>query len=265
MATYVQKVVPAITAFGIAISLAAPALAQYSAPYNNNYNNNFNRNTTYTPPANNRYYQGQVQYVPAGVTFPVTLNTSISTDVARPGDTVQAVLNQPINLGNSMIPPGSIVLGTVTEARSGGFMGRSGMLGVKFNRLRTPSGQEVPMAAHIVGGIGKYAPVANGADTFRGETWKTKAGQATVRGLVGAGTGAALGTAIGAIAGSHGSRGAALGRGAWSGAAIGSGLGVAQSVFLRKGKNVTIASGQQMDLQLDAPINLSVNPQYGAF
>lgn len=255
MATYVQKVVPAVTAFGMAMQLAVPALAQYN-PYNNN------TTSTYTPPV---YQQGRVQYVPAGLTFPVTLQTSISTDVARSGDQVQATLNQPIMLGNSQIPAGTIVMGTVTDARSGGFMGRAGMLGVKFNRLRTPNGQEVPMSAHIVGGIGKYVPTANGSDTFAGETWKTKAGQAGVRGLIGAGTGAALGTAIGAIAGSHGTRGRAVGRGAWSGAAIGGGVGVAQSLLLRKGKNVTIASGQSMDLQLDAPISLSLNTQYGAF
>ncbi len=255
MATYEQKVLPAITALGMAIQLTAPAFAQYN-PYNSN------SNTTYTPP---NYQQGQVQYVPAGVTFPVTLNTSISTDVARPGDTVQAMLSQPINLGNGVVPAGSTIIGSVTEARQGGFMGRAGMLSVKFNRLRTPNGQEVPMSAHIVGGIGKYLPVAAQSDTFAGETWKTKAGQAGIRGLVGAGTGAALGTAIGAIAGSHGTRGRALGRGAWSGAAIGGGLGVTQSLLLRKGKNVTIASGTNMDLQLDAPITLSSNAQYGAF
>lgn len=260
MATYVQKAVPAITAFGMVVSLAVPAFAQYSPNSYNSFNTNTNTNSNYNP------YQGRVQYIPAGLTFPVTLSTSISTDVARPGDTVQAMLNQPINLGNGMLPAGSVVMGTVTEARSGGFMGRSGMLGVKFNRLRTPNGQDVPMSAHIVGGIGKYMPVAAQSDTFAGETWKTKAGQAAVRGLVGAGTGAALGTAIGAIAGSHGTRGAALGRGAWSGAAIGGGLGVTQSLLLRKGKNVTIASGQQMQLQLDAPMSLSLNgPQYGAF
>lgn len=261
MATYVQKVVPVITAFGIAMQLAAPAFAQYSTPYpTNQYQPN--SNTAYTPPT---YQQGSAQYVPAGVTFPVQLNTSISTDVARPGDTIQAMLSEPINLGNSVIPAGSVISGNVTESRSGGFMGRAGMLSVKFNKLRTPNGHEVPMSAHVVGGIGKYLPIAAQSDTFAGETWKNKAGQATVRGLVGAGTGAALGTAIGAIAGSHGTRGRALGRGAWSGAAIGGGLGVTQSLILRKGKNVTIASGQRMDLQLDAPITLSSNPMYGAF
>ena len=120
------------------------------------------------------------------------------------------------------------------------------------------------MTAHIVGGVGKYTDVGSDqSDSFRGETWKTKAGQAAIRGAVGAGAGAALGTAIGAIASRGRSRG--VGRGAWSGAAIGGGLGVAQSVLLRKGKNVLISSGQQMQLQLDAPMSVVSNVQTGAF
>ena len=284
MATYVQKLVPALAALGIAFQLTAPALAQYSTT------GNTNNNGAYTPPPTPNVQQGQVQYVPAGVTFPVTLSTAISTDVARPGDMVQAMLNQPINLGNGVIPAGTIVVGQVGTAKGGGFLGRAGQLGINFNRMRTPNGQEVPMAAHVVGSIGKYDP--NGGGVVAGETWKTKVGQGAIRGIAGAGLGAELGTAVGAIA-AKGSRGmqynpvygpyghqmgpvgyqpvmrggaaSGAGRGAWSGAAIGGGLGVVDSLLLRKGKNVNIASGTPMNLQLDAPITLSSNPQYGAF
>lgn len=260
MSMNMPKFLPAIAAFSIALQVAIPAGAQNYNGYGNAQSNNYGygANTATTP-----NLQGRVAYLPAGLTFPVQLQTSISTDVARPGDTVQATLSQPIQLGNSIIPAGSTIIGSVTNAKSGGFMGRSGMLTMKFNRLRTPSGLETPLSASIVGGVDNL--IANGTDTFRGETWKTKAGQAAIRGGIGAGTGAALGTAIGAIAGSHGTRGQALGRGAWSGAAIGGGLGVAQSLILRKGKNVVISSGQQMQLQLDAPVTLSQNVTMGAF
>jgi hypothetical protein len=58
--------------------------------------------------------------------------------------------------------------------------------------------------------------------------------------------------------------GAALGagRGAWSGAAIGGGVGLADSLLLRKGKNVDIHSGTPIQLQLDAPVQLD-RPPYG--
>jgi hypothetical protein len=196
----------------------------------------------------------------AGVVLPVQLQTSISTQAAQPGDMIQASMTDP----TGQLPAGTVLVGQVTDAKAGGFMGRSGMLGVKFTSMRTPDGQQVPITAHVVGGIGKYAD-ADGDGVVKGETWKTKVGQAAIRGAIGAGTGAALGTAVGAIAG-RGGRGA--GRGAWSGTAIGGGLGVADSLLLRKGKDVTIKSGTAMQVQLDAPVSLSgggVPPYTGAF
>ncbi len=222
----------------------------------------FNR-STYGGGGGGGMQRGRVVYAPAGLVMPVSLRTSISTQAAQSGDLIEANLTDSVNLGDSTIPAGTVLVGQVTDARAGGFMGRSGMLGVKFNTMRTADGQQVPITAHIVGGIGKFAET--GEDQFKGETWKTKVGQGAIRGGIGAGTGAALGTAIGAIAGRSGN---ATGRGAWSGAAIGGGLGVAQSVFLRKGKEVTIKSGTPMQVQLDAPVSLSgggTPPYSGAF
>ncbi len=204
----------------------------------------------YNPPT----MQGRVVYAPAGLTIPATLSTSIASDVARAGDLIQATITQPIVLGESQIPSGSVLIGQVSDANPGKMLGRSGAMEIKFNRLRLADGQEVPFTAHLVGGVDKYKDSGNDkSDLFKGETWKGKAVQAGVRGLIGAGTGAALGTAVGAIAG--GGRG--VGRGAWSGAAIGGGVGVAQSLILRKGANVRIASGTPISLQLDAPMQFT--------
>lgn len=235
-------------------------------------NDQYNRNTGGPPPQQGGYggyppqggmQRGRVAYAPAGLVMSATLNTSIATQAAQPGDLIQATIGQSVLLGDSQIPTGSVLIGSVTEAKSGGYLGRSGSLSVKFNRLRTPDGVETPITAHIEGGVGKYKD-ANGNDTFKGETWKTKVGQGVIRGGIGAGAGAALGTAVGAIAG--GGRGA--GRGAWSGTAIGAGVGVLDSLVLRKGKDVVIPSGQQIQIQLDAPVSISVGgpaPYTGAF
>ncbi len=228
----------------------------------------YNRNTG--APQQQAYGQqpvqrGRVCYAPAGLVIPAALDISISTQAAQSGDFVQASINQAVFLGDSQIPAGSKLIGQVTDAKGGGFLGRAGTLGIKFNRLRTPDGIETPITAHIQGGIGKYGDKGSDqSDVFRGETWKTKAGQAAIRGGIGAGAGAALGTAVGAIAG--GGRG--VGRGAWSGTAIGAGVGVADSLLLRKGKDVVISSGQQIQVQLDAPMSISIGgnaPYSGAF
>jgi hypothetical protein len=195
-------------------------------------------------------YQGRVTFAPTGLIIPITLSSGISTTVAKPGDIVQAAVSQTIMLGDSAIPVGSVIMGTITDAQAGKMLGRTGELGIKFNRLRTPDGIETPISAHLVGGIGKYT---GSADVVKGETWKTKALQAGVRGAIGAGTGAALGTAVGAIAG--GGRG--VGKGAWSGTAIGAGAGVAQSLLLRKGTDINVAAGTAMQIQLDAPVSIA--------
>lgn len=236
----------------------------YAQPAQYSQYDQYNRATTpggYGAPVQ----RGRVAYAPAGLTIPAALDISISTQAAQSGDFIQATISQAVFLGDAQIPAGSKLIGQVTEAKGGGFLGRAGTLGIKFNRLRTPDGVETPITAHIQGGIGKYNDKgSDGSDVFKGETWKTKAGQAAIRGGLGAGLGAALGTGVGAIAG--GGRGA--GRGAWSGTAIGAGVGVADSLLLRKGKDVVISSGSQITVQLDAPMSVSLGgpaPYTGAF
>ncbi len=213
--------------------------------------------TTTTSSGSYPYYrQGRVAYIPAGMMMPVTVNTSISSQSARVGDKIEASLAQPINLGDTEIPAGSLLLGQVTDAVPGARMSHSGNLGLKFTKLRTPDGVETPITAHIVGTLGKFQ-LASGAqsDVFRGETTKQKVEKAAIHGAIGAGSGALLGTVIGAIAG-HG-RGA--GRGAIAGLGLGAGLGVAESLMLRKGDNVNLGSGDAFNLQLDAPATVATS------
>lgn len=199
------------------------------------------------------FRQGRVTYAPAGLVIPISLSSGIATQVAKAGDLIQASVSQTVMLGDSTIPAGSTIIGSITDASAGRMLGRAGSLDIKFNRLRTPDGTETPISAHLIGGIGKYAGSGDDDTTLKGETWKTKVGQGAIRGAIGAGTGAALGTAVGAIAG--GGRG--VGRGAWSGTAIGATAGVAQSLILRKGKDVLIPAGTAMQLQLDAPVTIA--------
>jgi hypothetical protein len=197
-----------------------------------------------------QFQQGGVAYAQAGTTISVALRTSISTQVAKEGDFIEAAVTQAVPLGGyASIPAGSVVAGQITSAEAGRRLSRSGALSITFNQLRLPSGVTVPIQAHLASGVGKYKEKDNGQ--LRGEGGKAKLGQTAIRGGLGAGLGAALGTGVGAIAGG----GYGAGMGAWSGAAIGGGLGVGD-MLLRKGRDVTIQSGTTMDIQLDQPVTI---------
>jgi len=233
------------------LSSAPPVAAQAPMP-------SYNNSATFQAqsPAAPVYAQGRVVYAPAGMVIPATLKTSVSSELARAGDVIQAEVSQAIILGDTQIPVGTTLLGQVSDAEAGKYLGRTGSMAITFTRLRTPDGMEAPITAHIMGTVDKYATTGTQGDTLKGETWKGKVVQAGVRSLVGAGTGAALGTAVGAIA--NGGRGA--GRGAWSGTAIGAGVGLAQSLLLRKGSNVTVPSGTPIKLQLDSALQMAASP-----
>jgi hypothetical protein len=105
----------------------------------------------------------------------------------------------------------------------------------------------------------KYTEEGANSDNFKGEGTRVKVEDAALRGAIGAGAGALLGTTIGAIA----SRGYGTGRGAVAGVALGGALGVADSLLLRKGRDVNVGSGQALKLQLDAPASISLNGNSG--
>ena len=201
--------------------------------------------------------QAKIVYIPAGMTIPIVLSRPLSSMNARNGDPIEAVVAQDINLGNAVIPRNAGVLGVVTEAEAGGRMAHAGRLGLKFNRLVMPDGSQAPIQAHIVGGIEKYDEVGPpDSDVYKGERSSGSIKNAAIAGGIGAGAGAVSGTVIGAIAGGR----YGVGRGAIAGLALGSGLGVAESVLLRRFKDVNVNSGQQLRLQMDSAARLAVPP-----
>lgn len=203
------------------------------------------------------HYQESV--ATGGLTIPIVLDTSISTQAAKPGDYIQAHVGQNISLsGAGYIPSGTVVTGSVTASKPGRWAERSGLLTISFDQMRLPNGISIPISAHLVGDIGKYK---NNNDTVRGEGMGTKLMNLGIRGGLGAGLGAALGTAVGGIAGG----GYGCGRGAWSGAAIGGGIGALDSLVLRRGRDVIIHGGTPMQLQLDDAVSIPGSPSTPAY
>ena len=210
--------------------------------------------TTPTP-----YAKARVIFVPAGLVMPLKLNTSLSSQVSKVGDTVMAKLTDSVNLGDAVIPADTIITGHVTKSSTGTYKSQSGRLGVKFTSIRTPDGVETPITAHIVGSLGSFQAVQEGSDEFRGETGNTKVKKALVDTAIGAGSGAVLGLTIGAISG--GGRG--VGRGMVAGTAFGAGAGLLAS-YLLKGKDVSVSSEQTVKLQLDQPARFAMASFSGA-
>lgn len=100
----------------------------------------------------------EVAYIPAGKFLPIKLSCPINAATAQVGDKLEAMISTDVPLqttyyGNrydAYIPEGSVVVGRYVDA-SNAYLGK-GALGMQFDEIRTPSGESIPINAHILGG-----------------------------------------------------------------------------------------------------------------
>ena len=161
-----------------------------------------------------------------GTRVSVTLDQSVSSKDANPGDQFEASLSSPITEGDVVvIPRGAHVKGTIVDAKSAGrFKGNASVtldlesvtVRGKTYRLRTTTFEQASKA--------------------RGK-----------RTLIGTGGGAALGALVGALAG--GGKGAAIG------AAAGGGAGAAGAGFTGN-RDVTLPAETHLEFKLTEPLKL---------
>lgn len=228
-----------------------------------------NYNATAQPPQYNpygapaNYLQGGVAVVAAGTKFRAQLKTTLDSASSRPGEQVEATINEPIYVnGSPVIPAGSRLIGSVTDAVSAKRFraGANGKIDLRFTAIETPDGRRFPLSASVDG-----VRLSGGSAAGR-------VGKGVAATAIGAGSGALLGTAIGAIVGSQGggrSVGQAIGMGALMGTAIGGGVGAVGGV-VRKGSEVKLNAGMSLPLQLDSTLQVTsaapqqYAPQYGA-
>ena len=191
-----------------------------------------------------RPLRGRVVVAPSGARFEATLVSTLSSEINRVGDLVNATVSSPLVVGSDIvIPAGSQIVGQVINAiPAKRFMaGAGGVLEVRFTSIQTPDGQRYPLSASVDTAEFKLQAETGGSRLAKG-VGKT---------ALGAGLGAALGTAIGAIAGGM------PGKGAWSGAAIGGGAG-ALSALASKGVEFVINSGERLPIILDQSLQVVV-------
>ena len=166
--------------------------------------------------------------VPAGTLLRVRLQNSVGSDTSRVEDTVGGRLVNPIVIGGrTVVPAGSAVTGSVTQAtRSGKVKGR-GQLGMRFHTLE-PSGH------------GERYRIST-------RTWSRIAPATKKKDAATIGLPAAGGAIVGGVVG--GKKGAAIG------AAAGGGTGTGV-VLATRGKDVHLGPGAVLLVRLNAPLTV---------
>jgi len=167
--------------------------------------------------------------LPRGTVLPVTLDTSIGSDISHVEQPVQGHLRHAVmHNGVEVLPAGAGVSGYVTSARRPGRVKGRGYVAVRFTEITLPgeSRQRISTSA-----IGREAPATKGKDAV--EILAPAAGGAVVGRLVGGKKGAAEGAVIGGAAGTG-------------------------YVLATRGKDVRVSKGAPLTAKLNAPATLRV-------
>jgi len=184
--------------------------------------------------------------VPTGTRIPLSLINSISTKNSAEGDRVYLETVFPILAnGKIVIPPGSYVMGTITEVKRPGRVKGRGELYLRFDSLTLPNGVTRDFRARVGSLDG-----TSDDELDRGEGKIRSSGNKGGDARTVAETTAA-GTSVGAIAGSVAGRpGLGLGIGAAAGAAAG-----LMGVLLTRGPDAILTRGTTLEMLMDRPVS----------
>jgi hypothetical protein len=186
--------------------------------------------------------------VPAGTRIPLALVNSLSTKHSAEGDRVYLQTVFPITItGRIVIPRGSYVTGTVTEAKRPGRVKGKGELFLRFDSLTLPNGVTREFRSRLGGTDADAGEFDREEGKIRGEGNKGSDAR-TVAKTTGAGA------AVGGIAGSAAGH---AGMGVGIGAAAGAAAGLA-SVLLSRGPDLILPKGTSFQMVLDR--NLRFKP-----
>jgi hypothetical protein len=165
--------------------------------------------------------------VPAGAHLSVTLGTAMSSKTSQAGDRIEARLTHDLLVQSKLVArEGSVVSGQVTAAVPSGRVKTRARLAFVFDKIVVEGGAEHAIATRAVD------ITADDSHTRDAVTIGGAAGAgAIIGGIIDGGKGAGLGALIGA----------------------GAGTGV---VLIDKGKNINIAAGGALSLELTEPLRI---------
>jgi type IV secretion system protein VirB10 len=183
--------------------------------------------------------------IDTGTHVPLSLINSISTKNAVPGDRIYLETVFPILTGGRIvIPPGSYVMGTITDIRRPGKVKGRGEFHLRFDSLTLPNGTTRDFRAHVTGLDGRANEELDHKEgTIRSEG--NKAGDVKTVGETAA-AGASIGALAGSVTGAPG-MGAAIGAGAGAAAAL-------AGILFTRGPEAVLAKGTTIEMVLDRQV-----------
>ena len=135
--------------------------------------------------------------VPADSVIGLRIESTVSSEVARIEDPVEARVTRDVRVGSEVvIPSGARVLGSVIQVERGGKMKTAARIGVRFHTLVLADNTRMPIHTEAIYREGK-SPGNESAAKVGGAA----VGGAILGAILGGGKGAAIGGAVGAAGG----------------------------------------------------------------
>jgi type IV secretion system protein VirB10 len=186
--------------------------------------------------------------IATGTRLPLRLINSVSTRHSVPGDRVYLETVYPIlDHGRIVIPPGSYVIGSLTEVKRAGRVKGKSELYLRFDSLTLPNGTTRDFRARMSGmDDNSKGTLDRNEGKVEGESGKGSDARTVA-------TTTAVGTSVGAIAGSATGH---LGMGAGIGAAAGAAAGLA-GVLATRGPDAVLDRGSTVEMVLDRDLTFT--------
>ncbi len=185
--------------------------------------------------------------VPAETEFKVQVLSGIHSQINHINDPVIAeVLNPVLVEGKIALPPGSLLDGHITLIHNAGHVHRSAELGLHFDRITLPNGEEKPVAAVLAAlehpeGLDIHLDQEGHLVGNRSTSWKTLFGGFSAVGTYGALKIAAVGAS-----------------GAYLALPLGGAAVIGYEALWRRGREVNMPPDTQCRLRLNYPVTVHI-------